>query len=88
MARNGGPKTGGRKSGTPNKNNKLLFEMIDGALEAVGGQEYLEAQAIANPVAFLTLLGKRLPKEVALSGNEDSPLVIQIVRYANHSDSE
>jgi hypothetical protein len=86
MARNGGPKTGGRKSGTPNKNNKLLYEMIDGALEAVGGQDYLETQAIANPVAFLTLLGKRLPKDMNITG--DAPFVVKIVKFSDeHTNS-
>lgn len=63
-----GRKTGGRKKGTPNKITRDLAAMIDGALEAVGGQDYLERQAEENPVAFMALVGKRLPKDVNLGG--------------------
>jgi hypothetical protein len=34
--------------------------MILAALDAAGGRQYLERQAEANPVAFLTLIGKAL----------------------------
>ena len=39
--------------------------MIVGALQAVGGQEYLAECAISHPVAFLGLVGKVLPMQVA-----------------------
>lgn len=45
--------------------------MILGALEAAdskGGQEYLRKQAIAQPVAFMTLLGKVLPTQITGAG--------------------
>jgi len=35
--------------------------MILGALNEVGGMDYLAQQATANPAAFMTLLGKVLP---------------------------
>lgn len=38
--------------------------MIEGALSAVGGQKYLEQQAKENPVAFMNLVGKIIPKDV------------------------
>ena len=60
----GSEKTGGRQKGTPNKMTKALKEMILGALDDAGGQAYLSAQAIKNPVAFLGLLGKVLPSEI------------------------
>lgn len=59
-----GIKTGGRKKGTPNKENKALKEMILGALSEVGGQSYLAEQAINNPSAFMQLVGKVLPTEL------------------------
>jgi hypothetical protein len=40
-------------------------EMIVEALHNKGGVEYLERQAEANPTAFLTLVGKVLPLQVA-----------------------
>jgi len=57
----------GRTKGSPNKNTKALREMMLGALDDAGGQEYLAQQAIENPTAFMTLLGKVLPKSVDLS---------------------
>jgi hypothetical protein len=51
----------GRPKGTPNKLTKQLKEMILGALDDVGGQEYLARQAEENPVAFMGLIGKVLP---------------------------
>lgn len=39
--------------------------MIVGALEDVGGRAYLRDCAISHPVAFLGLVGKVLPMQVA-----------------------
>jgi hypothetical protein len=57
-----GRKTGGgSRKGRPNKVTADLRSMILAALDGVGGQEYLQQQAAANPAAFLTLIGKVLP---------------------------
>lgn len=69
-----GIKTGGRTKGVPNKATAEIKTMIEGALTAVGGQKYLEQQAIENPTAFMTLLGKILPKDVNLGGQPENPL--------------
>lgn len=42
--------------------------MIDGALEELGGQDWLVRTARKRPDAFLALIGKRLPKDVRLGG--------------------
>ena len=54
----------GRKKGVPNKIPASVKEMILAALDAVGGQRYLEDQAKQNPQAFMSLLGRILPSEV------------------------
>ncbi len=54
----------GRPKGSQNKVTKALKEMILGALEDAGGQDYLVTQATENPTAFMTLLGKVLPQDV------------------------
>jgi hypothetical protein len=54
----------GRPKGSPNKTTKALKDMIEGALEAKGGQAWLERQMDENPAAFLTLLGKTLPRDL------------------------
>lgn len=54
----------GRPKGAPNKTTKALKEMILGALDDAGGQEYLLKQAKENPSAFMALIGKVLPHEL------------------------
>jgi len=54
----------GRPKGVPNKATKALKEMILGALDDAGGQDYLTKQASENPAAFMTLIGKVLPTQV------------------------
>lgn len=72
-----GRKTGGRSKGTPNKVTGELRAMILGALDDAGGQEYLSTQAAENPAAFLTLLGKALPRDINL--DYDFKLVVNLV---------
>lgn len=68
----------GRKKGVPNKVTTALKDMILAALSGVGGQEYLQAQAAANPTAFLTLVGKVLPLQIKEGGDEPRvPTVVQ-----------
>ena len=69
-----GRKTGGRKKGVQNKENKALREMILQALDEQkgGGVTYLKDQALSNPTAFLSLLGKVLP--TTLAGDPNNPV--------------
>lgn len=55
----------GRPKGSPNKTTAALKDMILQALGNKGGIKYLERQADENPTAFLTLVGKVLPLQVA-----------------------
>ena len=63
-----GPSAGnrgkGRVKGVPNKATKALKDMILGALDDAGGQNYLRKQSIENPTAFMTLIGKVLPTTI------------------------
>jgi hypothetical protein len=54
----------GRAKGTPNKVTKELREMILGALDEAGGQDYLVTQSREEPKAFLALIAKVIPREV------------------------
>ncbi|MCA6228488.1 MAG: hypothetical protein IM654_02045 [Phenylobacterium sp.] len=54
----------GRPKGSQNKATKALKDMILGALDDAGGQDYLRRQSIENPTAFLTLIGKVLPTTI------------------------
>ena len=57
----------GRPKGSANKATAELKDMILGALADAGGQGYLTEQAVSNPNAFLSLVGKVLPKDVNAS---------------------
>jgi len=59
----------GRGKGTVNKVTKELKDMILGALADVGGQDYLAQQAIENPGAFMSLVGKVLPKDLNIQAD-------------------
>lgn len=65
-----GKKTGGRQKNTPNRNTKLLKDMVVGALARVGGEDYMVEQAKTNPNAFLALVRSLLPLQVK-DGGED-----------------
>lgn len=71
----------GRRKGVPNKATKALKEMILGALDQAGGQQYLADQAEANPSAFLALIGKVLPSEIKaeLGGEGGGPINSRVV---------
>lgn len=60
---------GGREKGTPNKIGADLRAMIERALQAAGGEEYLRQQAIDNPTAFMALVAKLLPRDVHLQAD-------------------
>ena len=66
-----GERRGGRQKGTPNVITRELKDMIRGALDKAGGEKYLTLQAKKNPAAFLTLLGKTLPKEITGANGKD-----------------
>jgi hypothetical protein len=55
----------GRPKGAVNTMTRTLREMILGALDDAGGQDYLAEQAHKNPAAFLALVGRVLPREPA-----------------------
>lgn len=51
-----------------------LKQMVFGALEQAGGQKWLYQQMTDNPVAYMTLLGKFVPRDVNLGGQDDNPV--------------
>lgn len=59
----------GRGKGNLNKTTASIKEMIDGALQDVGGRAYLVEQARENPAAFMGLIKAILPKDINLSAH-------------------
>lgn len=68
----------GRPKGSVNKQTAALKDMILAALDQQGGIDYLSRQADENPTAFMTLVGKVLPLQVA--GDPENPMVHEIRR--------
>lgn len=70
----------GRPKGVLNKSTTLLKDAILAAAEKAGGKDgligYLQRQADENPAAFLSLVGKVLPLQIA--GNDGGPLKITV----------
>ena len=79
-----GRKTGGRVAGTPNKFSADLRAMILGALDAAGGQQYLARQAEASAPAFMALLGRILPTQLA--GDGGGPVTYTIITGVPRAD--
>ena len=68
----------GRPAGVPNLITRALKDMIRGALERAGGEEWLFEQAKINPAAFMTLIGKILPSEMQVSGKDGERLTVDV----------
>ena len=66
----GRKKTGGRPKGGLNKVQQGMRDMIEDAFIQAGGVKYLLRQSKENPVAFMTLVGKILPREVKLEAGK------------------
>ena len=71
----------GRPKGVANKMTTELKDMIKQALDESGGVDYLKNCALENPTAFLSLLGKIIPKDLNVSGTDGEPLIITIRGY-------
>ena len=77
----GGPRAGaGRPKGSLNKTTKALKDMILGALDRVGGEEYLARLAVENSSAYASLLGKVLPTTLQASDSDGGSNVITFQR--------
>ena len=57
----------GRPKGSTGRQNKAIKDMIEAALDEVGGKQYFVEQAKENPSAFMTLVGRILPKDISLT---------------------
>ena len=76
----------GRGKGNLNKTTAAIKDMIEGALQDAGGREYLARQAEENPAAFMGLLGKILPKDIAVTGANGGNIVVELVKRIVDTD--
>lgn len=67
----------GRPKGKPNKVTHDLRQMVLAALDKAGGQAYLQKQANENPVAFMSMLGKCIPKDINVEGALQFTVTVQ-----------
>ena len=77
---------GGKRAGAGRPKGRVSNEVADikalvvGALQDVGGRQWLADRAIDHPVAFMGLLGRVLPLQV--TGENGNALVVDI-RWAD-----
>lgn len=72
----------GRKAGVPNRVTANVKQMILGALDDLGGQQWLVESAKQDPKAFMSLLARILPSEISMDANvlhQDMPRTIRRV---------
>jgi hypothetical protein len=69
----------GRKKGTPNRFTAFGKALLEDTLWRLGGAVWLEQAARENPAAFMSLLGKLLPKQLELQPEGAAPLRIVVV---------
>ena len=65
-----GFKSGGRTKGVPNKVTSTLKDMVLKAVDEAGGVAYLVRQADENPTAFMTLVSRVIPIQLAGMGSD------------------
>lgn len=70
----------GKPKGATNKINRDIRDMIERALHKVGGADYLARQAEQNPVAFMALVARVLPLQLA---NADGQKLLVDFRWAD-----
>jgi len=78
------PANAGRKAGTPNHNTTAVKDMLRGALDDLGGKEFLVKAAVLNPTSFLSLVGRLIPNEVI--GNLTIEHKLEIVDLSDKGD--
>lgn len=76
LGQNRGNAGKGRPKGSSNKATAALKDMILKALDEAGGVDYLIKQADEQPKAFMALLGRVLPMQIA--GENGAPLQVVI----------
>lgn len=66
----------GRPKGVPNKSTAAIKDMLLASLDQVGGQKYFQQQALENPNAYMSLIGKIIPAEVKnqITGADGGPV--------------
>jgi hypothetical protein len=62
------PPGSGRKPGSKNKYSAEIRDAVMVSFTRLGGPAYLESVGKANPAAYISLLAKILPHELATSG--------------------
>ncbi len=65
-----------RPKGSLNTYSKAIKELVMEALDNLGGVKYLEEQAVSNPNAFMSLVGKTMP--LALTNDEENSFKVEV----------
>lgn len=67
---------------------QISHEKIDAESDMTRVEAILRAMAAANPVLFLEIAFGKVPNETKISGDEDKPVTIKVIRASARSDSQ
>ena len=67
----------GRPAGSLGREQSELKRAVLGAFDRLGGERWLFEQAQANPIAFLQVLSKLLPKVVDVDASHSGEVVFR-----------
>jgi len=73
------PAGAGRRPGSPNKHTRNVREALVRALEATaedGGEEFFAGLRDSDPKTFASLVGKLIPNQTHISGDEGGPVLV------------
>ena len=74
-----------RQKGTPNNITRDMKDILHLAFERAGGVDYLVKQSKAEPKAFMALLGRIVPTQVAVSISHEFNLLAAMNEANNNA---
>lgn len=72
------PRGAGRPKGSPNKLGGEIQAMLKTSLSRAGGIDYLVQQSRENPAAYMSLIGKLLPRQLQAQVTHDGEILKSI----------
>lgn len=80
-----GIKTGGRRTGTPNKITRAFREAVQSVYHDIGGDSGFAEWARENRTDFYKIAARLIPQELRHAGGDGEPLTVQILRFSERA---
>ena len=79
------PKTGGRRTGTPNKHTRAFREAVQAVYHDIGGDSGFAEWARENRTDFYKIAARLIPQELRHAGGDGEPLTVEILRFSERA---